>query len=288
MRVAFATCRDLPRLIDEDRQVAAHLDDHGLRVLAVCWDDPGVDWRSFDAVVIRSCWDYHVRPGEFVAWLEKLAAQGCTVWNPVPLMLWNRDKTYLRELRARGVDTVPTVFLDAGSPADLGELMARLAADELVVKPTIAASSHGLWVVSANDADGQARLDEALRTDALMVQPLIGEIREAGEWSLMYFAGELSHAVNKLPKAGDIRVQEELGGRTSPADPPPTLVTAARRVLASIDGPILYARIDLVEIDGRGVLMELELIEPMLYFEHAPGSPENFRRALVKVMGRAQ
>ncbi len=278
--VAFATGRKWHRLTEEDQLAADHLRRHGWQVTPACWDDRKVDWRAFDAVVIRSCWDYHLRPDEFQAWLESLATERCSVWNPVPLLVWNRRKTYLEELRGAGVETVPTIFLAAGSTADLGELMDRLGAAELVIKPTVSASAHGLWTVSAGDSDSRDRLQKDLRTQELMVQPLLGEVRETGEWSLMFFGGEFSHAVRKVPKAGDIRVQEELGGTVTAETPPPALVEAARQVLAQVDGPTLYARVDLIEIDGRGVLMELELIEPWLFFQHDAGSYERFRQAL--------
>ena len=287
LRIALATCQEWPRLTEEDQVLAAHLDSHGMQTTAACWDDSETDWAAFDAIVIRSCWDYHLRPLEFRAWLEGLEQRGCVVWNPVRQLLWNSRKTYLRELRAKGVEMVPTRFLAPGAQAGLGELMDDLASDELVIKPTYGASAHGLWIASRQTVDrDQPRLDEALRTDELMVQPLMREIQQAGEWSLMFFGGELSHAVNKLPKAGDIRVQEELGGTSTLRTPPPALVDAATEVLRTAGEQPLYARVDLIEVDGRGVLMELELIEPWLYFQDDLRSLDRFREALLHRLER--
>ncbi len=281
--VAFATSWEWRDLTPEDQLVAAHLKRCGMRVTAAQWDDRRVAWQGFDAIVIRSCWDYHLRLAEFEDWLGRLDQLGCRVWNSTRMLRWNSRKTYLEELRARGVDTVATLFLPRGSEADLGELMEHLETDEVVIKPTVGASAHGAWLVTRPQAaEGQARLHTMLRDHELMVQPFLREVQEAGEWSLVFFAGELSHAVNKVPKAGDFRVQQELGGTATARPPDTALVAAGQRTLERLEGLPLYARVDLVEVDGRGVLMELELIEPYLFFDLEPESPERFRRALVE------
>lgn len=278
--IAFATGDGWRNLTPEDRLIAAHLGGYGFRVDAAVWDDP-VDWRIFDAVVIRSCWDYHLRPAEFGAWLDRLDDLGCRVWNPTGLLRWNSRKTYLEDLQRRGIETVPTVFLSPGTSLDLEALRERLGSDELVVKPAVAASAYGAVRISRHPAgDELERVEALLEERELMAQPLLREVLTVGEWSLVLFAGELSHAVLKVPRAGDFRVQEELGGTSRARRPPPALAAVSRRVVERLDGETLYARVDLVEIDGRGVLMELELIEPWLYFEADPRSPERFRRAL--------
>lgn len=279
--IAFATDARHRELTLDDRLAADHLGARGIRVSPACWDDP-VEWQAFDAIVIRSCWDYHLRLEEFTAWLDRLDRLGCTVQNPTATLRWNSRKTYLETLRSAGLEVIPTLFLPRGSEASLGALMDRLAADELVLKPTVGASAYGLWTASRGRDEQQGRLDAMLAEHEVMAQPLIREVVTRGEWSLVYFGGQFSHAVNKRPRAGDIRVQEELGGVITPAEPPGALRDAAGRILAWLEEDLLYARVDMVEVGGRGLLMELELVEPGLYFHADRGSPERFGDALLR------
>ncbi len=281
-RIAFATDAAHPRLTSDDRLAADHLEKNGLAVTPAVWDDPRLDWRAFDAVVVRSCWDYHLRPGDFDAWLDRLEALGVEARNPVPMLRWSCRKTYLEDLRAAGFDVVPTLYLERGKAARLEDLMARLGREELVLKPPVGASAHGLWSAGRRRLeDGQRRLDAALEDGDLMAQPRLPEVETAGEWSLVYFGGDFSHALVKRPRPGDFRVQEELGGTIAWRSPPESLRAAAERLVAWLDAAPLYARADLVEVGGRAVIMELELVEPCLYFYLEPASPERFGRALV-------
>lgn len=293
MKLAFATSAEHRDLTPDDRWLAERLVSTGVEITATVWDDPEVRWARFDAVVIRSCWDYHLRLGEFGAWLGRLDRQGCAVWNPTRLLRWNSRKTYLEDLRGRGIEAVPTVYLPLGKPIEdgskeIGRLMERLDAEELVIKPTVGASAYGAWTLPPPRSSGELvearkRLTEMLAEHELMVQTLIREIMTAGEWSLIFFGGKLSHSVRKLSAPGDFRVQEELGGSSTLDSPPDPVVVAARRALAAVDGATLYARVDLVEVGGRGVLMELELIEPWLFFELEPASAERFRTTLERL-----
>jgi glutathione synthase/RimK-type ligase-like ATP-grasp enzyme len=285
-RLAFATWRGLSELNSDDRRAAEALRHRGALVDPVVWDTPGLDWSDFDAVVVRSVWDYHLRPVEFLRWVDRVEEAGTRLLNPPGALRWNHHKSYLRDLAARGVATVPTAWLDRGSRPDLGGVLGERGWAEAVVKPAVSASAHETWRTSAAAAAAdQGRLRRLLLAGDVLVQPLVPEVQSPGEWSLVFFGGSFSHAMLKRPREGDFRVQEELGGRAEWTVPVPALVEQAARALAAAPAPCLYARVDGVERDGRLILMEMELIEPVLYFEADPGAAGRFAEAGLALAG---
>lgn len=230
------------------------------QVLHVDWADPAVPWADFAAVVVRSCWDYHLRETEFAAWLQRLEQEATVVHNAVGLMQWNRNKAYLRELAARGVAIPPTVWLKAGESCDIADVCKAQGWPAAVVKPLVSAGAHQTELLRKGSVGG---------TDGeWMVQRYEEAIATAGEWSLIYLGGQYSHAVRKLPKAGDFRVQTQFGGSTVPAEPSDAMRAFAEQALAALPEPALFARVDLVQ-GQELLLMELEVIEPELFLNEA-------------------
>lgn len=287
MRFALATYRELPLLAADDQLLQTALLRRGYAADAVVWDDPTVDWQRYDAVVVRSCWDYHRRPDDFRGWIDRLERLGVRLWNPPALLRWNLDKRYLRDLADRGVPVVPTVYLERGAAPDLGALLRERGWNEAVVKPAIAATSFHTWRTPTVTATAdQERFAALLAERALLVQPLLPQI-VAGEWSLLFFDGRFSHAVLKRPAPGDFRSQDEFGGTAERSEPPPGVVGQAQAVLEAIAGPCLYARVDGLLVDGVFTLMELELIEPSLFLGLAPEAAERLVAAWERVSRRA-
>ncbi len=276
-RVVFATYAAQPALTEDDALAAAALERRGVQVEAAPWDAPRA-WEQ-DAVVLRSCWDYHRRPAEFDAWLRRLTR----VFNPFPLVRWNLNKSYLADLEALGVPTLPTVFLERGAPKPLGELLAAQRWEEAVVKPVLSAGAHETWRANATAPD-EPRFQALLAQEALMVQPFAPEIVTGGEWSLLFFGGALSHAVLKTPAPGDFRVQHHLGGAVQAREAPPEVVDASTHALSVAPGRPLYARVDGVLTPAGYRLMELELIEPVLYLSFHPGAADAFAEALASAL----
>ena len=267
----------------DDRLVADALGAGGYVVASAVWDDPAVEWRLFDAVVIRSTWDYHLEPERFVAWLRQRDADGSTLLNPASVVLANLNKRYLCDLAAAGVAVVPTLYLPAREQRLLVEVLDGRGWDEVVIKPAVSASAYGTWRTSRSAAgETQAVFAADLARHDLLVQPFLREVVISGEWSLIFFAGEFSHAVRKLPATGDFRVQEELGGMFVPAEPPGQFITQAAGILSHIPAPLTYARVDGVELDGVFTLMELEVAEPFLYIAASTGAAGRFARAIVE------
>jgi len=276
-RIALATYAKLPTLNDDDRLLVPALAALGVTAVPAVWDSTGVCWDEFHGVLIRSCWDYHLRLPEFLGWIARRERAGSVVWNRADLLRWNCHKGYLRDLAARDVATVPTRWLARGEEIDLRALLADAAWQDAVVKPAVSASASGTWRTSIQTATtDRARLDELLRAGDVMVQPLLREVGDAGEWSLLFLGGRFSHAVLKRPASGDYRVQWEFGGSA----PPRQLLDDAERVIAAAPGDPVYARVDGVEREGRLVLMELELIEPHLFLGWDAEAADRLARAI--------
>lgn len=253
----------------------------GAEVVPIAWTNAD-NLSNFDLVLPLVVWGYHLDYRRWLGLLHRAEAQRWPMVNPPALLRWNGDKAYLAELAERGVSTVPTLAVEACCDADLEEARRRFDSDWLVVKPTVSASAMGTYRLGPRDdlpADSRGR--------PIIIQPLIEEIAATGEFSLMLFNGEFSHAVVKRPKAGDFRVQEYHGGVTLPCPVPPAgAVRLAQAALAAAPAPAAYARVDIVP-DDAGVLriMELELIEPSLFLHHAPDGGAAFTRS---ILSRAQ
>ena len=237
MRIAFVTYRALPQLADDDRLAVAELRQHDIAVESAAWDSPLVDWSVYDALVIRSVWDYHLRPREFETWLAFVERLGVPLWNPAPLVRWKMDKPYLTT---------------------------RARIDELT--------------------EHEAAFSSLLAERDVLVQPFMEQIVTDGEWSLVFFSGQYSHAVKKRASEGEFRVQPEHGGVTNTDSPRGLLVAQAEDVVSHVPVPWLYARVDVCQVEGALVLMELELVEPSLFLGYHASAPRRFAAALRQLL----
>ena len=255
------------------------LDEVGIETVSTPWIahvDDAAGLRGFACVLPLLAWGYH---HEHARWLRACATwerANLPVSNPARVLAWNSDKRYLSELAARGVAIPPTVFTDDLSQALVDRVFADTGAEELIVKPAVSGGAWKTQRLRRGDA-----IDAAPGT-TMLVQPYVPTIATEGETSLLYFGGRFSHAVNKRPVAGEFRIQEEFGGLyASVPSPPAGAVALAEQVLAAVDEPLLYARIDMVpDADGRWLLMEAELIEPDFYLGVDPAEGAGFARAL--------
>jgi glutathione synthase/RimK-type ligase-like ATP-grasp enzyme len=273
--VCFVTCLAWPEISASDRLAADALARDGVPVVGVPWNAPGASFDHHDAVILRSNWDYHLTPEAFLAWLGGREAVGANLWNPPALVRWNVSKRYLLDLAAAGVLVVPTVVTDRRRVREVVEARGWTAA---VVKPEIGASAHGITVVARGESPGGEAGTGA--GGQVLVQPLVDEIRTAGEWSLVFIDGVMTHAVLKRPAAGEIRVQARFGGSVEAATPPGFVVAGAERAVAALPVAPLYARIDGVVTREGFMLMEAEVNEPGLFFGQAPAAAERFAAAV--------
>ncbi|MEZ5897389.1 MAG: hypothetical protein R3C51_13425 [Parvularculaceae bacterium] len=276
--IVFATCLAQPDFQPGDRRVAGELERLGARVRPAPWNDGFDPFFRADMVVVRSTWDYWDHAAAFARWLAALDGPACVVNSP-SLMRWNLDKRYLLALAAKGAPIPPTLAVEN----DAGAIMAALDAlglSRAVVKPVIGATASGLSIVERGETAGIERAAAGLAGPGL-VQAVIPEIR-GGETSFVFIEGEFSHAVLKIPADGDIRCQVEHGGRTVNCLPSATAVDQAREILEMLPERPLYARIDAIVLDDRLIVMEVEAIEPELFFIHAPAAADRFAAALMR------
>ncbi len=288
-RLAIATATHYPALGADDAAAVVALERLGVPSTICVWNDPQVDWTQFDAVLIRTIWDYFKHYTAFRHWLDRLDQLGVATINDSALLRWNSDKHYLLELAQHGVEIIPT---QVASTRALPALLATMTAQQVVVKPTI---SGGAWLTLQGTV-GDAVFDEAVAQlpvgHDFLVQPFVAEIVSDGEWSLLYFGGDFSHAVIKRPASGDYRVQGEFGGRAEPLQPSTTILAAAELALAAVTGighrDHAYVRVDGVLRGGRFLIMELEMIEPFLHLDAHPQAAERFATQVAGRLRRLQ
>ncbi|MEO7102630.1 MAG: hypothetical protein ABI311_04680 [Gemmatimonadaceae bacterium] len=283
MRISFVTSAAHADLTPDDRLAVTALERRGATVSASIWTDRSIDWSGFDAIVLRSTWDYYERAAEFRAWIDALDAIKAPIWNPPPVLRWSMNKTYLQDLEKAGVPVVPTIWLSKGDAPDLRALLVERGWAEAIVKPVISANASRTWRVSiANASHLDAQLADSLKIGDMMVQPFIAEIQTRGEWSMMFIDGEFSHAVRKTPTAGDFRVQTTHGGASVADQPSDAVLAAARRAIDAAPSPWMYARVDGVEAASGFVLLELEMLEPSFFFEYTATGATRFASAILE------
>jgi glutathione synthase/RimK-type ligase-like ATP-grasp enzyme len=263
--ILLATSADYRDLMDDDHLLVDALSKRGMTSAPAVWNDPSVDWGSARAVVIRSVFDYVADLGSFLAWTERVESQ-TRLHNPPRLVRWNSHKSYLRELESQGISIVPTAWIDAGTKLNLAAFLDERGWHDAVAKPTVGNGARGAQRVGA--AEGQAHIDALLAERDVMIQPYLRATEQPGEHALIHIGGRFSHAIRK---------DQMLAGRpfsfdrTPPTEPDPRELELASKVLEGIpEAPLLYARVDTL-VDGNVVrLMELEVIEPVLFFTKAP------------------
>lgn len=289
MRVAVVTCETLRVLEPDDQLLLDALIAQGLEARAEVWTDASVDWSAYDRVLIRSPWDYTDDHEAFLAWATRVAAVS-TLRNPLDLITWNTNKTYLRDLQAAGIPITPTDFV--ATTAELDAWSAPKGCSTFVVKPSVSAGSKDTIRVPV-DAEGvdRARAHIAMliqQGKTAMVQPYLDSVDELGETALIYIDGAFSHAIRKGPllsldgtgeQVDGLYLKEQIDPRTAGEDER----ALAERILDTVPGGRpLYARVDLVRLaDGSPVLLELELCEPSLFFAHGAGAAAALATALV-------
>ena len=285
-RVALVTCDRFPQLYEDDRLLLEALEQLGIAAIPAVWSDATIEWTSFDALVIRSPWDYFERNAEFRAWLDARIASRVLLCNAGDILDWNYDKGYLREMEAAGVPLVPTVCIGRGERADVAELARARGWNEIVVKPTISGGAYRTHRFLVEDAAAYAKeIDDTLADRGVLVQPFLPEIMSDGELSMLFFDGVYSHAVRKRAKPGEWRVQFVFGGTSESVEVEPELVAQARGCVLAAPSLPVYARVDGVVQDGRFLLMELEVFEPLMFLSRHPEAPMRFARA---VQGRLE
>ncbi len=281
--VAIASFVERPDLRADDAFLREAMEAVGVRPVPVVWDDDSVAWSAFDACLIRSVSDYHLKQQAFLDWLLGLPG-ALQIWNEPELVAWNTDKTYLRQLGARGIPIIPTCWLERGSQVRLADLLEARDWGEAVLKPTVGLAAQRLLRVGGSREEDQTALDDLLVDFGVMAQPFLPSVVERGETSLVYIAGELTHTIRKRAGDGDFRVQRCWGGTSALCHPSVAELAVADRTMALLDSQPIFARVDLVEGPSGPCLIELELIEPDLFFRDLPAAAGRLANAIATAL----
>jgi glutathione synthase/RimK-type ligase-like ATP-grasp enzyme len=288
-RIALTACEQFPDLHDDWPPLRAALDEAGLEGRPAVWSDPGVDWTSFNLVVANGAWDNIHRVDEFLAWVDRVGnGLGVPMVNSPEVLRWNIDKRYLRDLDQRGVPIVPTAWVEPGQ--DAGDLRALVRPGaEVVVKPAVSGGGHLTARYGGDEHDAvRSHLDTlTARGKTAMVQPYVAAVDREGETGLVFVGGEFSHAIHKAsmirPSVGpqDSLIENQVVGAATATATQRGLGEQAVAAAEDLFGPTVYARVDMVNLEeGTPALLELELLDPVLFLTTDAAAPARFARAL--------
>ncbi|MFV8369212.1 ATP-grasp domain-containing protein [Flavobacterium sp. LB2R40] len=284
MNIALLTCEKLPDLNPEDQKIIPALAKHNIKAKAVIWSDTTINWTDFDYLIFRNTWDYFEKETEFNIWLRQIEMLGVKTLNPIKIIKQNIHKFYLREMEKQGITILPTVFIDKTNTLNLAEHLPSHW-DKAVIKPAFSAGSYLTEVFEASNIQEINKKYAAIASDKdLLLQEFMPEIQTLGETSFIFFNKKFSHAVNKKPVDGDFRVQSLFGGIYNLVHPSTELIEKAQKVVGTFKEDLLYARVDGILIENKLYLMEIECIEPDLYFNLSEGSLERFVTAIVELI----
>jgi glutathione synthase/RimK-type ligase-like ATP-grasp enzyme len=283
MRIAIATCKNIPEPDPDETLLLDALARAGADARLLAWDDPAAPFADHDLVVLRSTWNYFRDIEGFMAWAER-TAKSTRFLNPVSVVRAHVVKTYLADLARRGIDIVPTEMIAHGETADFAKILAKHGWSEVVVKPLASAASYRTERFTAAEADrGQAFLEALVRDRAAMVQKWMPAVNDHGERSLVWIDGAITHAIRKTPRfAGGV---EQVSGEVPIAPEERAFAERAIAAAQSWCGPgeeLAYGRVDMIRDEGVLRVMELELVEPSLYFLQCPRALERFVLRLVR------
>ena len=284
MKIALLTCEKLPDLNPEDQKIIPALAQHNIESSAVIWSDKTVNWTDFDYLIFRNTWDYFEKETEFKLWLDHIEKLGIKTLNPIEVIKQNIHKFYLREMEQQGITILPTLFIDKTDHLDLAK---RIPSHwkKAVIKPAFSAGSYLTEVFEvANSTEINQQYAAIALEKELLVQEFMPQIQTLGETSFIFFNKKFSHAVNKKPVDGDFRVQSLFGGIYTLVHPSQDLIQKAQKVVDTFKEDLLYARVDGILIDQELYLMEVECIEPDLYFNLSENSLERFVASIVKLI----
>lgn len=265
----------------EDRLVQEALERKGLRVTRKSWSDPNFDWSTTKAVIFRSTWDYFDRFTEWQNWLEKVSQQTQMI-NPYALIKWNMDKHYLGDLQNRGVNIPETIYLEQGTSQNIKEILDQNEWDECILKPCISGAARLTFKINRTNLEAHEEIfKKHIVNESFMLQPFQKRVLTEGEVSLMVMGGQYTHAVLKKAKPGDFRVQDDFGGTVHNYQPSQEEIAFAEKAIAACSPSPFYARVDVIR-DNHGELavIELEMIEPELWFRMKPEAADVLAQAI--------
>ena len=246
----------------------------------VSWESRNIDWDQYKSVIIRSTWNYQEKFENFIKVLSEIDTSSAFLYNSIDIVKWNINKQYLNDLEEKKIEIVPSMFYMNFNSKEIYELFSSFNSKKLIIKPCISANADSTYILDQNSFnDIIDTLKVFFKKREFIIQPFIENIKFEGEYSLIFFGNKLSHALLKTPRNGDFRVQEEHGGILKPIiNPEIDLIKFGERVIENLPEPCLYSRVDIVKHNNKFLLMEVELIEPSLYFNMDSKSSSRFAK----------
>ena len=284
MQIALLTCQKLPNLLETENQLIPKLAKHNIVAKAVIWDDKCVIWQNFDVLIFRNTWDYYEKQTEFDIWLNKIQKLGIKTLNSIEIINKNKHKFYLQELQKQGFKILPTIFVEKTDDLDISKIIPNHW-KKTVIKPAYSAGSYQteLFNIAEIEIINQKYKDIASEKE-LLLQKFMPEIQTQGETSFIFFNKRFSHAVNKKPVDGEFRIQVQFGGKYQLVTPSEILIQKAQEIVNTFSEDLLYARVDGIIIENELHLMEIECLEPDLYFNLAEGSMDKFVNSILELI----
>ncbi|MBT4881715.1 MAG: hypothetical protein HON40_04110 [Flavobacteriales bacterium] len=272
------------QVLDEDSLLQTALENKGLKVCKKDWADKGFDWTTTKYAIFRTTWDYFERFDEFFIWLENTKKK-TTFINSSEIINWNIDKHYLQDLAKNKINIAPTLFIEKGDKITLLALFTKAKWNEAVLKPAISgAARHTYRITPSNCSEVEAVFQELIESESMLFQEFLNNITKKGEISLILIGGKYTHAVKKIAKKGDFRVQDDHGGRVEKYTPTKEEIVFAENCLTASPYKPMYARVDIVyDNNDKPSLSELELIEPELWFRFFPEAAEKLAEEINKL-----
>ena len=284
MKLGILTCTSIPFLNQNDRPLVTKLKQKNIDVEVVVWDDNAVDWSIFDFLLFRNTWDYYEKQVTFDNWLKKIQNLGLKTLNAIDVINVNKHKFYLRDLQKQGITLIPTIFQEKTAKLDLEKNITKNWS-QIIIKPAFSAGSFQTKLFDFIDIDAINFEYQFITAEKeLLLQPFIPEIKTLGETSFVFFNKKFSHAVNKKPVKDDFRIQQQFGGIYSLVEPTEFVLNQAQKIVDTFEENLLYARVDGIVINDELHLMEVELIEPDLYFHLKPSAIDVFVDEIISVI----
>lgn len=282
MKIALASFENLPEWQNEDKSLIAELESLGAVVQTPAWNSR-IDWEKFDSTIIRTTWDYHTQSKEYLDWASNVPR----LFNSFPIVKWNINKSYLRELESKGIPIAPTVWIQNNIQTSVAEVIGELQTNTGFIKPLVGACASDTLRFSVNELDQAQSFLDARINQEMMIQPYLRSVESEGELSGIFVAGEFTHGVQKIPVQGDYRVQDDFGAEDRPYTFTKEEIHAMKDIFNHVpDGNnLLYARVDYLRADDGSLLLnELELIEPSMFFRHSDDGHKKFAKAIMQTI----
>ena len=278
-KCALLTMKDLSKFECYDNLIVNPLEEMGWICDQVPWDtNKLIDWDQYDSVIIRSTWNYQENFLKFINVLKEINSSSADLQNPIDIVEWNLNKQYLKDLENKKIKIVPSQWFNNFIPKEIIQSFLNFNSKKIIIKPCISANADYTYILEEKTALSKLNtLKKDFIDKEFIIQPFIQDIKNEGEYSLIYFGNTLSHVLLKTPKVGDFRVQEEHGGTLkSIINPEQALIRFGKNVINKLPRACLYSRVDIVRNKNEFLLMEVELIEPSLYFNMDSKSPKKF------------